>query len=167
MESPKRVPSGSRHTYRGHRRESYYPIDNAELVELRARQRTFDGAYARTSLGTLGSTIVFLKLFDRRFYRIGLLYCILTALLALTTVVRRKHSRHDFSDKYRGIGGRGDGTGDDDRLTLEGGGDPVPVRIFGRPFVTAGRIVIIISLLVVTIQVTLLAFIFELPHRDA
>ncbi|KAF8330152.1 uncharacterized protein EI90DRAFT_3060882 [Cantharellus anzutake] len=161
MESPKPVPSGSRHTYRGHRRESYHPIDNAELVELRARQRTFDGAYARTSLGTLGYTIVFLKLFDRRFYRIGLLYCILTALLALTTVVRRKHSRHDFSDKYRSIGGRGDGAG---------GGDPVPVdgrRIFGRPFVTAGRIVIIISLLVVSIQVTLLAFIFELPHRDA
>lgn len=39
------------------------------LVELRARQRTFDGAYTRTAVGTLGYTIVVLKLFDERFYR--------------------------------------------------------------------------------------------------
>lgn len=38
-------------------------------VELRARQRTFDGAYTRTAIGTLGYTIVVLKLFDERFYR--------------------------------------------------------------------------------------------------
>lgn len=84
-----------RHRYRGHRRQSFVPIDVAELgrwpsflwiyrwpdyfifsarmcdvlVELRARQRTFEGAYTRTAIGTLGYTVLVLKLFDERFYR--------------------------------------------------------------------------------------------------
>lgn len=45
------------------------PIDRAELVEFRARQRTFNNAYMRTSLSNLTSSIVIFKLFDRRFYR--------------------------------------------------------------------------------------------------
>ena len=63
--SPAPVP----HRYRGHRAGSFYPIDSAELVELRARQRTFDGAYTRTAMGNLSYSILILKLFNRRFYR--------------------------------------------------------------------------------------------------
>lgn len=54
---------------RGHRAQSFTPIDLTELVEIRARQRTFEGAYARTALGNLGYSLTVLKLFDRRFYR--------------------------------------------------------------------------------------------------
>jgi hypothetical protein len=39
-----------------------------ELVELRARQRTFGGAYSRTALGNLGYALTILKIFDRQFY---------------------------------------------------------------------------------------------------
>ena len=58
--------------HRGHRAQSFVPIDLNELVELRARQRTFEGAYARTALGNLGYALTVLKLFDRRFYRSSL-----------------------------------------------------------------------------------------------
>ena len=44
-------------------------VDVHELVELRARQRTFHGAYSRTALGGLGYGLIILRLFDRRFYR--------------------------------------------------------------------------------------------------
>lgn len=44
------------------------PIDNAELVELRARTRT-DASYSRTALGMLSYSVIILKIFDRRFYR--------------------------------------------------------------------------------------------------
>lgn len=54
---------------RGHRAQSFTTIDLTELVEIRARQRTFEGAYARTALGNLGYSLTVLKLFDRRFYR--------------------------------------------------------------------------------------------------
>lgn len=59
---------------RGHRAQSFTPIDLTELVEIRARQRTFEGAYARTALGNLGYSLTVLKLFDRRFYRSMTLY---------------------------------------------------------------------------------------------
>jgi hypothetical protein len=39
-----------------------------ELVELRARQRTFGGAYSRTALGNIGYALTILKIFDRQFY---------------------------------------------------------------------------------------------------
>jgi hypothetical protein len=39
------------YTPRGHRAESFAASDVNELVELRARQRTFGGAYTRTALG--------------------------------------------------------------------------------------------------------------------
>jgi len=55
-------------TYYGHRQRSYFAVDTGELVELRARQRTFDNAYLRTCLGNLGYSAVILKLFDSRFY---------------------------------------------------------------------------------------------------
>lgn len=61
----------SRHqfaTYHGHRRRSYFPANTGELVEYRARQRTFDNAYLRTSLVNLSYSAVILKLFDSRFY---------------------------------------------------------------------------------------------------
>lgn len=48
---------------------SFQTIDVNELVEIRARQRTFDGAYRRTAIGNLGYSLTVLRLFDRRFYQ--------------------------------------------------------------------------------------------------
>ena len=64
-----RSPSETAHpTYHGHNRASYYPFDIAEMVELRAHQRTFDNSYLRTMLATLAYGVVMLKVFDKRFY---------------------------------------------------------------------------------------------------
>ena len=38
-------------------------------VELRARQRTFDGAYGRSALSNLGYALTVLRLFDKRFHQ--------------------------------------------------------------------------------------------------
>jgi hypothetical protein len=56
------------YTYLGHRRRSYKVIDIAELVELRARQRTLEGAYTRFTLLLLGDAAIIIRLFDARFY---------------------------------------------------------------------------------------------------
>ena len=53
---------------RGHRRQSFQAADVNELVELRARQRTFHGAYIRTALGSLGYALTILRLFDPKFH---------------------------------------------------------------------------------------------------
>jgi len=53
----------------GHLRGSFICSDVDELVELRAHQRTYNGAYVRTALGILGYSLTVLRLFDRKFYR--------------------------------------------------------------------------------------------------
>ena len=42
--------------------------DRAKIVELRARQRTFDGGYMRSAILTFSNAVIFVKLFDARFY---------------------------------------------------------------------------------------------------
>ncbi|KAF8305983.1 hypothetical protein DL93DRAFT_290562 [Clavulina sp. PMI_390] len=153
-------PSHPRYLYRGHRRGSFVPVDVPELVELRARQRTFEYSYTRTAMGTLGYSIVVLRLFDKRFYSIGLLYCILTAVLGGAAIIRRRHSRHDFADVYGEVSGRWDGNSPPSHTRTPSGS-----RIFGRPFKTAGWIVVIVTTLVAAIYITLFGLVVGLAHQ--
>lgn len=45
-----------------------------ELAEIRAAQRTFEGAYIRTALGQFSFSLVVLKIFTSEFYGIGALF---------------------------------------------------------------------------------------------
>lgn len=45
-----------------------------ELVEIRAAQRTFEGAYIRTSLSQFSFALVVLKIFTSEFYSIGTVF---------------------------------------------------------------------------------------------
>ncbi|PAV20417.1 hypothetical protein PNOK_0304400 [Pyrrhoderma noxium] len=74
--------------YRGQRTTSFTARDTAELVEIRARQRTFGGAYLRTALGILGYSLTVLRLFDKRFYHIGILYAVFGFALFATAFFR-------------------------------------------------------------------------------
>lgn len=173
--------------FRGHRAESFI-ADVNELVEVRARQRTFNGAYARTALGNLGYSLTILKLFDRRFYRsahflialaelqpstytlvlqpVGLLYAVLAALLFVCSYLRSRHSQHDFADKYKPSSS--DETCDGSKAQTQSR----PLRIiktkgqenkqnFGRPFVTAGWIVLAVAGVVAAVEIALLVLILK------
>ncbi|KAG8755787.1 hypothetical protein FRC14_003668 [Serendipita sp. 396] len=111
--------------------------------------RTYDQAYQRTALMNLGYSVVILKLFDRRFNRIGLLFAVLGVLLYICALERRKHSNLDFSDQEAPEEAR-NSTGSNGR------------RIFGRPFRTAGNIVLLVSLLVAGVHITLFSLLFQL-----
>ncbi|TRM66146.1 hypothetical protein BD626DRAFT_453393 [Schizophyllum amplum] len=139
------------HTYRGHRSYSFTASDVNELVELRARQRTFHGAYSRSALGSLGYSLTILRLFDHRFYKIGLLFAVFGVLMFCLSFYRSKHSKHDFADhdynKYAG-------------QTIETKGQHGK-RVFGRPFVTAGRVVVAVSVLVLAVEITLMVLVLQ------
>ncbi|RPD60682.1 hypothetical protein L226DRAFT_505208 [Lentinus tigrinus ALCF2SS1-7] len=139
--------------YRGHRSKHFYPEDVNELVELRARSRTFDGAYSRTAMSNLGYALTILRLFDRRFFRIGILYTVMAGLLFIIAFFRQRHSRHDFADKYRNIAAY------ENAIKTVG---QTGKRIFGRPFVTAGWIVALLSVVVFSVEIGLLVLIFKL-----
>ncbi|KAH8835499.1 hypothetical protein DL96DRAFT_1574479 [Flagelloscypha sp. PMI_526] len=178
------------HRYRGHRQDSFVAHDVNELVELRARQRTFYGAYSRTALSNLGYALTILRLFDRRFYKIGLLFAILGTALFILSWLRSRHSNHDFADP----------DSDDEDSTAHdalsraigranGETEPPPQpririrrkprarhsvviqttgqcgqgkRVFGRPFVTAGEIVVAVGIIVFAAEIGLLALIIKL-----
>jgi len=141
------------HRYRGHRANSFLPIDVNELVELRARQRTFHGAYSRTALGSLGYALAILRLFDTRFSRIGLLFSVLSGMLYVFAFVRARHSRHDFADRDK------EGPSYQPALSTVGQEDE---RVFGRPFVTAGWVVVGVSVVVASVEVALLVLVLSL-----
>jgi len=140
--------------YRGHRANSFRAIDVNELVETRARQRTFNGAYSRAALNNLGLSLAVLRLFDRRFYPVGILYAVLAGLLFIISFFRARHSRHDFADfseaeiSHRAAAIQTKGQ--------EG------TRIFGRPFVTAGWIVVTVSIVVLSVEICMLVLILYL-----
>ncbi|TEB33748.1 hypothetical protein FA13DRAFT_1763382 [Coprinellus micaceus] len=138
------------HTYRGHRRNSFVASDINELVELRARQRTFHGAYSRTALGALGYSLTILRLFDKAFHRIGLLFAILGALLFIISFFRARQSNHDFADRHK------------EAAFLDSAIESVGQdngRIFGRPFVTAGWSVLQVAVVVGAVEIALLVLI--------
>jgi len=123
-------------------------------VEIRARQRTFDGAYRRTALGNLGYSLAILRLFDRRFYAIGILYASLAGFLFILSFIRARHSRHDFADY--------DKEDRSDRLRAIKTKGQTGKRNFGRPFITAGWIVVAVSALVAAVEICLLVLILLL-----
>ncbi|KAF5326490.1 hypothetical protein D9611_000775 [Ephemerocybe angulata] len=152
MASTSRIRHRETHTYRGHRRNSFVASDINELVELRARQRTFHGAYSRTALGALGYALTILRLFDKAFHRIGLLFAILGALLFVIAFFRARSSRHDFADRHKEasyIDGAIKTVGQDNG------------RVFGRPFVTAGWSVVQVAVVVGAVEIGLLVLILR------
>ncbi|TAQ84847.1 hypothetical protein B7494_g6839 [Chlorociboria aeruginascens] len=57
------------------------------LVEIRAAQRTFEGAYIRTALGQFSFALVVLKIFTSEFYSIGALFATYGAGVLLVIIV--------------------------------------------------------------------------------
>ncbi|KAL8989334.1 MAG: hypothetical protein Q9177_001760 [Variospora cf. flavescens] len=67
-----------------------------ELVEIRAAQRTFEGAYIRTALGQFSFALVILKIFTSEFYSIGALFAIYGSGILLTSLLRRQQGNKQF-----------------------------------------------------------------------
>ncbi|KAJ6578817.1 hypothetical protein DFH09DRAFT_1148395 [Mycena vulgaris] len=151
----------SDHRYRGHRANSFVAADLTELVELRARQRTFHGAYGRTALSNLGYSLTILRLFDPRFYRIGLLFAVLGAALYILAFLRSRHSRHDFADDEKSESSDTPAAAHPGRFVIQTKGQE-NTRVFGRPFVTAGWIVIGVTAVVAGVEIGLLVLVLEI-----
>ncbi|KAG6002787.1 hypothetical protein E4U21_002777 [Claviceps maximensis] len=97
-----------------------------ELVEVRAAQRTFEGAYMRTALGQFSFALVILKIFTQEFYAIGALFAVYGFAVLLVAVYRRYQGNRQFfittsssfsrtDDAVRDADGT-DGAADDERV---------------------------------------------------
>ncbi|KAL1931628.1 hypothetical protein VTP01DRAFT_9771 [Rhizomucor pusillus] len=81
---------------RGHREQSVL-LTQSELQDLRARQRTFEGAYWRTALAAFSTGLLILKIFTREFYKIGITFFVF-GLAMLAIAVWRRRSAGDVFD---------------------------------------------------------------------
>ncbi|PVH88475.1 hypothetical protein DL98DRAFT_509186 [Cadophora sp. DSE1049] len=67
-----------------------------ELVEIRAAQRTFEGAYIRTALGQFSFALVVLKIFTAEFYSIGALFATYGVGVLMVSLYRRYEGNRQF-----------------------------------------------------------------------
>jgi len=71
-----------------------------ELVEIRASQRTFEGAYVRTALSQFSFALVVLKIFTAEFYSIGALFAVYGVGIMVVSLYRRfEGNRQFFSER--------------------------------------------------------------------
>lgn len=75
-----------------------------ELVEIRAAQRTFEGAYIRTALGQFSFALVVLKIFTAEFYSIGALFATYGAGVLMVSLYRRYEGNRQFFSEIDGDG---------------------------------------------------------------
>lgn len=74
-------------------------LTSDEIVEVRAAQRTFEGAYVRTALSQFSFALVVLKIFTAEFYSIGALFAIYgTGVLIIGLIRRSQGNRQFFSE---------------------------------------------------------------------
>ncbi|KAK1776581.1 hypothetical protein QBC45DRAFT_380829 [Copromyces sp. CBS 386.78] len=96
-------------------------LTSQELVEIRAAQRTFEGAYMRTALSQFSFALIILKIFTSDFYPIGALFAVYGAAVMLVAIYRRYEGNRQFfdqeveedvnDDEHEDGGGVGVGTG--------------------------------------------------------
>ncbi|MCJ1366834.1 hypothetical protein MMC16_005964 [Acarospora aff. strigata] len=87
--------AGDRYHLRLHRARSVV-LTPGELVEVRAAQRTFEGAYVRTSLSQFSFALVVLRIFTAEFYSIGALFAVYGAGVLCTGWFRRQQGNKQF-----------------------------------------------------------------------
>lgn len=61
-----------------------------EMLEIRARERTFDGAYSRTALNAFCTGLIVVRLFSVEFFWCGLALLFLSALMFKIGLARKK-----------------------------------------------------------------------------
>ena len=119
-----------------------------ELVEIRAAQRTFEGAYIRTSLSQFSFALVVLKIFTSEFYSIGALFAVYGAgVLAVSAYRRQQGNRQFFTETEFQPGDPG---------VSEGG------PIDRKKFRTSGNVVLVLTALSVASYVSLLVLVLRL-----
>jgi hypothetical protein len=87
--------AADRYHLRLHRARSV-ALTSDEIVEVRAAQRTFEGAYVRTALSQFSFALVVLKIFTSEFYSTGALFAIYGTGVLLIGLYRRAQGNRQF-----------------------------------------------------------------------
>lgn len=107
---------------------------------MRAAQRTFEGAYMRTSISQFSFALIVLKIFTSEFYSIGALFALYGAgLLAVGAYRRSQGNKQFFTEVTEGDDGLG-----------------------RKKFRTSGNVVVVLTALSIAAYICLLVLILRL-----
>ncbi|KAK0731572.1 hypothetical protein B0H67DRAFT_597425 [Lasiosphaeris hirsuta] len=133
-------------------------LTSQELVELRAAQRTFEGAYLRTALGQFSFSLIILKIFNSDFYAIGALFAVYGAAIMLVAIFRRYEGNRQFFDKVE--------SEDESYSESDGAGGTVRsvrrIQVVKKKFRTSGNSVALLVVLSFSSYVTLVVLLWHL-----
>jgi len=129
--------AADRYRLRLHRARSV-ELTSDELVEIRAAQRTFEGAYIRTALSQFSFALVVLKIFTSEFYSIGALFAVYGAGVLCTSLFRRQQGNKQF---FSEVGEDG---------------------LHRKKFRTSGNVVSVLTALSIAAYISLLVLTFKL-----
>ncbi|ANZ75323.1 BA75_02480T0 [Komagataella pastoris] len=62
-----------------------------QKLDVRAHQRTYEGAYLRSSIGALSFSIIVIKIFSKEFIVIGIIFTIYGLLLFIVSLLRTRN----------------------------------------------------------------------------
>ncbi|CAK7262723.1 hypothetical protein SEPCBS57363_000188 [Sporothrix epigloea] len=141
-----------------------------ELVEIRAAQRTFEGAYMRTALSQFSFALVVLKIFTAEFYAIGALFAGYGAAVMLVAIYRRYEGNRQFFSTEEEVKTEDDEHGehvDNEHyqlhLTQSGHGSATHTRtVIKKKFRTSGNSVIMLSTLSISAYISLIVLLWLL-----
>ncbi|KAJ5984352.1 hypothetical protein N7481_006451 [Penicillium waksmanii] len=131
--------AADRYHLRMHRARSAVLTTN-ELVEVRAAQRTFEGAYVRTALSLFSFSLAVLKIFTAEFYSIGALFAVYGSGVLMIGMYRRSQRNRQF---YFELGEDG---------------------IHRKKFRTSGNAVVILTALSIAAYVCLIILTLNMHH---
>ncbi|KAK7745489.1 hypothetical protein SLS53_002987 [Cytospora paraplurivora] len=139
------------------------------LTEIRAAQRTFEGAYMRTALSQFSFALIILKIFTSEFYAIGALFAAYGVAVLLVATFRRYEGNRQFFDQEESDSETDDDDNDDVRRgLLRGHNSSATVRSRRRvqtvkpKFRTSGNSVTLLTLLSLGAYITLLVLTLRL-----
>ncbi|KAG9249362.1 uncharacterized protein F5Z01DRAFT_678719 [Emericellopsis atlantica] len=132
-------------------------LTTPELVEIRAAQRTFEGAYMRTALGQFSFSLVILKIFTAEFYAIGALFAIYGAAVLLVAIYRRYEGHRQFFTAEASPG-----EGSDESNSSSNSNEELTDKPLRKRFRTSGDSVALLTILSLCAYSTLLVLMWRL-----
>lgn len=155
------------------------PSLSNRLTEIRAAQRTFEGAYVRTALSQFSFALIILKIFTSEFYAIGALFAAYGSAILLVAVFRRYEGNTQFFDQEESDSETDDSEGEvagDDGLEIrsqlqqqqqqqslpDGARGRRRVSTIRKKFRTSGNSVALLTLLSLLAYITLLVLTLRL-----
>ncbi|KAH8775664.1 hypothetical protein F5883DRAFT_262708 [Diaporthe sp. PMI_573] len=141
-------------------------LTSSELTEIRAAQRTFEGAYMRTALSQFSFALIILKIFTSEFYAIGALFAAYGVAVLVVAIFRRYEGNKQFFDQEESDSESDDGDVGEQLLSQDGGvASPRGrrrVQMIRKKFRTSGNSVTLLTFLSLGAYITLLVLTLRL-----